>query len=152
MTNWHALPFELKTQVLIAYIHSLVHDNNYRYSRQFGSILVEHWSKSPVIRWVPSPKSDFVNLLLAAPELQQEILMLIQRKLSSVTILTERTPSSVTIPGELFHQPVDKELYMMSILKQQLANTGNIRNVATRSLQYYRQSQGFPWANAIAGL
>jgi hypothetical protein len=167
MTNWHSLPFELQTQILRAFINSMINDNGYVYHRPTDSIVIEHWSKYPSIRWVPSPKSDFVNFLLVAPELEQELLMLIQKKLSSATMFTEEKLDRVALlaaESELsgatmesmfagfakrLFQPIDKELHMLSLLKQQLANTGNVRNIAATSHRGRGQELGYPWANAM---
>jgi len=116
MTNWHALPLELKTQILGAYVNCLLHDADYECRKQSdSSVLVQHFRKSPPFTLNSPPKSQFEALLLVAPEVQQELF----------TILDKRLYNAIGLPDVVFSCPwrysINKQMCILGMLRRQLA-------------------------------
>jgi len=89
MTNWHALPLELKNLILSAYIDCVVHNRGDDEWRVDTSVL---WYKPPSTRLTPlefyPPEFTLTSLLLVAPELKQGARDQIDQKLSATTRIT----------------------------------------------------------------
>lgn len=113
MTNWHALPLELKIQILGAYVDCVVGDDSYVCRRDWSMIFIYHYHKSPPFVVGPAPKSDFIALLLVAPELRRELLKLIDKKLSGATVL-----SNCGVVSRLADYSLDGDLCFLSMLRQ----------------------------------
>jgi hypothetical protein len=86
MTNWHALPLEVKSLILEAYIDCVTHEGGH-----------DEWRVSPDVLWYLPPSTQAVSLnnypqeftlttfLFVAPELQSTASRLIDKKLSAST-------------------------------------------------------------------
>ena len=87
MTNWHALPFELKTLVLKAYIDCIMHEKRDYDWTIYHSALVCITSASPAHQHPRPAECGLATLSLVAPELQLEALGLVNMKLRGATML-----------------------------------------------------------------
>lgn len=118
MTNWHALPFELKTLVLDAYIDCIAHDGGRDTWRILPNILWIVPGRSAGTKLAPlrtHPREFTVKpLLLVAPELQRTALSLIDKKLSTATKINLRRWEMRSLKG------ADVKACKLSIMRRRL--------------------------------
>jgi len=83
MASWRALPLEVKSLILDAFIECVLQDEGYRCFEVYGQIAVYPKTKECSFDFVDSssPQSEISTLMLTAPELQLEALELIDKKL-----------------------------------------------------------------------
>jgi len=115
MTNWHALPFEVKSLVLSAFVDCVVQDKGYGCWKSFTQVLVYHKLQASTTHraMMTSPRSEIGTLLLIVPDLQQELLRFINRKLRAANMLEGRT-NHLALKGP------DREACILSIMRHQV--------------------------------
>jgi len=115
MANWHTLPLEVKSLVLGAFIDCVVQDEGYKCWKSFTRILVFHkFQASTMYRaTMTSPRSEIATLLLTIPDLQQELLVIINKKLRAANMLEGRT-NHLTLQGP------NRKACILSIMRHQV--------------------------------
>jgi len=134
MTNWHALPFELKTLVLKAYIDCVMHEKgDYVWSIDHSFLGCFTSSGWPAHQHLSPAEFGIAALFLVAPELQLEALGLVNKKLRAAAMLDEKSSLYWNLGED------KRELCMWSVMRRQLVCSIPIVEART----YYAKYTGF---------
>jgi len=132
MTNWHALPFELKTLVLKAYIDCVMHEKGDYNWNFYNGRLVCYTSAWPAHQQLRPAAFGLAALILVAPELQLEALGLVNAKLRGATMLDEKQNLDWWLGG------AKTETCMWSVMRRQLVCDRPIEEARTRTAEHTR--------------
>ena len=140
MANWCALPFEVKSLIIDAFIEYVLQDEGYQCFRDYDHIAVYHKTKECSIGFVDisSSQSEISTLLLAAPELQQEALGLIDKKLCVTNMLDNQGLWRI-------EQGAVRKVCILSVLRRQLLHVSRYRSISDVLIACLARTYDLAW-------